>query len=617
MYNKFFGLSEAPFNITPDLKFLYLSQRHCEALSSMLYGIKDRKGFILLTGEIGSGKTTLCRALANDLRQENIHFALIMNPGLSEIEMLKAINDEFQIPSYYDTKKGLVDELNRFLITENKRGGNVALIIDEAQNLTPALLEEIRLLSNLETETEKLIQIVLMGQPELNDTLALSQLEQLNQRIAVRYHIIPLSQDEVLAYIRHRLTVAQAKIEIEFAAPALKMAYQSTRGIPRKINVLFDRVLLACYAEGSYTVDEKIMRQAIQEVSGPVPETEQKPALAAPRVREILRSVMARKIAMGVAVAAAAAALLAGAVAVGVRIANVRGDETQPGAIAPSGPHQSAAADDAAAAAVKSGKAATAGKSAKSAAAPDTKISSTSETLAAKAAPTPTPDLEQIRRRNPNWKYEKNAPLVRVNNPKAVRRAAQLSMLKVWGIGINLDDMPKISEDLIISGELSSEVVKLRQMPVGDEYDKIIRYDVPLILKIKDPAPDQSEYVVMLRAEGEAVTVGDPMWGIKVYKAQDLRKRLSGAEAVFVDVANLSDIKRGETSDRSLSLQQYLKDQKYLDDVTGVFDVKTTEAIKKLQKYYGLKETGNLDDMTLMILNSRLMKKGPRLAGGD
>ena len=161
MYNKFFGLTEAPFNITPDSRFLFLSRRHREALGALVYGIRERKGFILLTGEIGSGKTTVCRALVQELRADNSRLAVILNPGLNELELLKAINDEFGIPSYYDTKKGLIDALNQFLIQQHESGTNVVLIIDESQNLEPALLEQIRMLSNLETEDTKLIQIVL------------------------------------------------------------------------------------------------------------------------------------------------------------------------------------------------------------------------------------------------------------------------------------------------------------------------------------------------------------------------------------------------------------------------------------------------------------------------
>lgn len=607
MYNKFFGLAEAPFNITPDSKFLFLSQRHREALSALLYGIKERKGFILLTGDIGSGKTTLCRALVHELRQEDIKLALILNPGLSEVELLKAVNDEFRIPSFYDTKKGLIDELNRFLIAENQRGSNVVLVIDEAQNLQPGLLEEIRMLSNLETEKDKLIQIVLIGQPELNDTLRLSQLEQLEQRVSVRFHITPLTEEEMLAYIKHRLFVARAKIEIEFTEPALKQLYNATRGVPRKINVLCDRALLACYVDGSYTVDERIVQKAIQEVAGDHVTRAKKKARKVALVEYLSQRILTRTVAIWAAAAMAVFVLVSGAIAVGIRIANVHAQE-DPG-LALAGKLAEAKPVDPPKTEANLRK----GKSRK----PTAEVTAAGETSAPKAAPTPTPDWKQIRRKKPNWQYDPDAPLVRVNNPKVVFRAAQLSMLKMWGIAVDLAEMAKLSEDLVVNGELSGDAVRIRQVPISGEYHEAIRLNVPLIVKIKNPTDDQSEYVVLLKAEGEAVTVGDPIWGIKTFKTHEFMKRWNGASAVFVDTNSLTKLQRGDRNEHVRTLQQYLHDQKYLDEVTGVYDVKTTEAIKKLQSYYKLKESGQLDDLTLMILNSRMMRNGPRLNSAD
>lgn len=606
MYNKFFGLAEAPFNITPDSRFLFLSQRHREALSALLYGIRERKGFIMLTGEIGSGKTTVCRALVHELQQDNVKLALVLNPGLSELELLKTINDEFQIPSFYETKKGLVDALNRFLIAENQRGNNVVLIIDEAQNLQPALLEQIRMLSNLETENDKLIQIVLIGQPELNETLGLHELEQLNQRISVRFHITPLNESEVLSYIRHRLFVARAKVEIEFSEGALKLAFNATRGIPRKINVLCDRALLACYVEGTYTVDERIMHKAIQEVSGDKPISPREKKQREPVLGGLRGRFFTRKVAVAAAVGASTFILVAAAVAVGVKIANAnalegsafraaadsqnnRNENRNGKQITPSGRSRNTANDQ----------------------------KTTRPQNVARAAPTPAPDWEQIRRNNPNWKYERNSPLVRVNNPKAVLRAAQLSMLKMWGIAVDLTEMAKLGEDLVLNGELKSEALRIRQMPISGDYYEAVRLNVPLIVRIKEPAAGQSEYLLLLRAEGEAVTVGDPVWGVKTYKAKEIIKKWDGASVVFVDVNQLAGLQRGEKGDRVRALQQFLKENSYLDEVSGVYDVKTTEAIRKLQSYYRLKETGQLDDVTLLILNSRMMRNGPRLGAGE
>ncbi len=619
MYKKFFGLAEEPFNLTPDSRFLFLSERHREALAALTYGVSERKGFILLTGEIGSGKTTVCRAFVNELsRRNDVHLALILNPGLSEIELLKAINDEFQIPSFYSTKKGLIDELNRFLLEQNQKRHNVVLIIDEAQNLQPDVLEQIRMLSNLETENEKLLQIVLVGQPELRDTLSHSQLEQLNQRIAVKYHLTALTESEVLAYIQHRLFVARASVAIEFTPEALRLLFNASRGIPRRINVICDRALLACYAEATTTVDERIMQRAIDEVTrgGELPSdstTKGKSSFSLPRLDPEAAKKAGRKLVTWIGIGAGATLALAIAIAVGIKLANVRASEgldyqpritptPAPGQLKPEQPLE-----------LKRGN-------------PDSDLAevatatdvTTEPPSATKAAPTPTPDWDTLRRKNPHWKYEKNVPLVRVNNPKAALRAAQFSLLKMWGFHVDLTELAKLGDDQIINGVLQSDSVKLRELRLPGSFYDVIKYNIPLIVRMKDPAPDQSEYVVLLRVEGEAVTVGDPVWGVKTYKTKDFLKRFDSASAVFVDVNQLTSIQRGESSERVRQLQEYLVKRGYLANASGKYDVDTSEAIKKFQAYYKLRETGQIDDLTAMLLNSRMMDNGPHLAAtGD
>lgn len=624
MYRKFFGLAEEPFNLTPDSRFLFLSERHREALATLTYGVRERKGFILLTGEIGSGKTTVCRAFVNELtRGNNVRLALILNPGLSEIELLKAINDEFQIPSFYNTKKGLIDELNRFLLEQNQKGNNVVLVIDEAQTLDPALLEQIRMLSNLETENEKLLQIVLIGQPELRDTLSLSQLEQLNQRIAVRYHLTPLTESEVLAYIQHRLMVARAAVAIEFTAEALRLLYGASRGIPRRINVICDRALLGCYTNATYVVDEKIMQQAIEEVTrgGELPSDSGGKRISSPRLPRLdaqKAKEAGRKLLVWTGIGLGASLVLALAVALGVKLANVRasdGLDYRPRVTPAAGsseklPTPGAAFDL---------KLARNGEQAQHAVSVAQGDEPTTAALAAtKAAPTPTPDWEALRRKNPHWKYERNVPLVRVNNPRAALRAAQFSLLKMWGFPVDLGEVAKLGDDMVVNGVFQSSSVKIREVRLpGDLYD-VMKLNVPAIVRLKDPSVNQSEYVVLLKAEGEAVTVGDPVWGVKTFKTKDFMKRFDGATAVYVDVHQLTSIQRGETSERVRALQQYLVDRGYLAAVSGKFDVDTTEAIKKFQAYYKLRETGQIDDLTAMLLNSRMMDNGPRLvATGD
>jgi general secretion pathway protein A len=268
MYLDYFGFQREPFNITPDTSFLFLSRRHKEALAALRYGIDQRKGFIALTGEIGCGKTTICRVLLNTIDRQKTRIALILNPQLSDLELLQSINAEFGLPDQSTSKRELMEALNRFLLEEYAKGHNAALLIDESQRLSAQALEQVRLISNLETETAKLIQIALIGQPELEDMLNLPELEQLNQRITVRCHIDPLNQEEIEEYIKHRLEVAQAKSAPLFHKRALRKIFEQTRGVPRRVNVLCDRILLVTFVSEAAEVSEEIVIQAIKEVRG-------------------------------------------------------------------------------------------------------------------------------------------------------------------------------------------------------------------------------------------------------------------------------------------------------------------------------------------------------------
>ena len=265
MYRSFFGLTEKPFNVTPDPRFLFLSKSHEEALGHLIYGIKERKGFIEITGEVGTGKTILCRSLLDEL-DKDVKTALILNQSLSEIELLKMINEDFGIKDKGNTKKELIDELNRFLLDQLSEGKNAVLIIDEAQNLEPKIMEQIRLLSNLETASEKLIQIILVGQPELRDNLALPNLRQVNQRISVRYHIKALEMEEIDRYIYHRLAVAGSKGDIKVTSSAIERIYEYSQGIPRKLNILCDQALLAAYVAETNEIEHSIINKSIEEI---------------------------------------------------------------------------------------------------------------------------------------------------------------------------------------------------------------------------------------------------------------------------------------------------------------------------------------------------------------
>lgn len=266
MYQKFFNFIIPPFSLVPDPHFMYMSEQHKEGLAHLLYGIKYGGGFSALTGEIGTGKTTLCHCLLDQL-PDNIEIALVFNPKLTTLELLASIADELQITynKNHLSLKNLIDSLNTHLLTSHANGKKTVLIIDEAQNLSLDVLEQIRLLTNLETTQTKLLQIILVGQPELKQLLEKTELRQLNQRITARYHLTPLSYLESKEYIHHRLVAAGGATNI-FSPTAIKRIYKLSKGTPRLINILCDKALLGAYSTEEYTITEKIINQAAREI---------------------------------------------------------------------------------------------------------------------------------------------------------------------------------------------------------------------------------------------------------------------------------------------------------------------------------------------------------------
>ena len=264
MYQKFYGFKEFPFNMTPDSRFFFSSEKHTEALSTLVYAVTQRKGFVVITGEIGSGKTTICRTLLNKLDKKT-QTALITNPQMSSKDLLQTILEEYGISFTPGSKARLLSQLNHYLIKELGHDHNVVLIIDEAQNLSPSLLEEVRLLSNLETENEKLLQIIFLGQPQLKGKLALGRLEQLRQRIAVYYHLAPLSEQETRSYILHRLKVASESDRQYFTQEALERIYGFSRGTPRLVNQICDSAFLTGFINEKKIIDGEILKGVIGE----------------------------------------------------------------------------------------------------------------------------------------------------------------------------------------------------------------------------------------------------------------------------------------------------------------------------------------------------------------
>lgn len=267
MYLDFYKLKQSPFDLTPNPRFLFQSQKHREAYNHLLYGIRERKGFVQLTGEVGAGKTTICRAM---LRQLDINFtvAVILNPVLNPDELMRAIGTEYRLDVKNLDRHDTLAAINNFLLDQVQQCKDVVLIIDEAQNLTDELLEQVRLLSNLELDNRKLLQIILMGQPELRARLDSPRLRQLRQRISVRYHLAPLSRAEVIQYIKHRLQLSGANGVPHFTGPAYWRIFRYSRGIPRLVNSICDKALLAGFVEHSKNINFRLVGRAIRELEG-------------------------------------------------------------------------------------------------------------------------------------------------------------------------------------------------------------------------------------------------------------------------------------------------------------------------------------------------------------
>ena len=266
MYQQFFGLSEMPFNITPNPRFLFLSKTHEEALQNLRYGVQEKKGFIALTGEVGCGKTTLCRKLLEELAPERYDTALIVNPRMSETQLLKGILSELGEASKARSKVDLQNQINRTLLERIHDGKDIVLITDEAQNLSFEVMEQLRLLSNLETNDRKLLQIILIGQPELKEKLMEDRLRQLRQRILVFYDLQPLQVEDTQAYIQHRLNLAGANGKPQFTPRALRSIHRATSGTPRRINNLCDKALLAAFIRQSESIGWWDVRKARKDI---------------------------------------------------------------------------------------------------------------------------------------------------------------------------------------------------------------------------------------------------------------------------------------------------------------------------------------------------------------
>ncbi len=582
MYEAFYGLSEKPFNLTPDPRFLYLSSKHKEAFAHLLYGIRNRSGFVMVSGEIGTGKTTICRSLLKQLDPDT-EVAFIFNPKLSPIELLKTINADFGIESRADTIRGLIDELNAHLLDRAGKGKNCVLIIDEAQNLGTETLEQIRLLSNLETETEKLLQIVLIGQPELADKLALNELRQLNQRITARYHLRSLSGDETLHYIAFRLRVAGGQKKVRFTRSAVRRVFRASRGTPRVINAICDRALLIGYTKEARTITPRIVQQAAREIQGSVGRGR------APNLRLWPASGLA------VAALALVAALF------------VRGDISVPfrmpagGISAPGADARSASAADA--------PQADALESAAPAETPAVQPASESPRNIAEAAILPPSDsvLPDPKSGDPAIGALASVPggagpggMNIVETSPTVHRGVE-ELVRAWNRAVIQSAPTKITQQSV---ERFATANKLRLLVLDPSVEEMVALGLPALIRMKT-----GEWSAVLRVEdGEARLVG-PAGEASSVTLEDLRSQYAGEAYYFwkdpkPSVGLLRVSSRGEAVE---GLQRDLQQLGLLErDPNGIYDATTIDTVTKIQRTTGLPADGIAGPQTRMVLASWL-----------
>lgn len=562
MYEAFYGLKEKPFNLTPDPRFLYLSEKHREAFAHLLFGIKNRSGFVMVTGEIGTGKTTICRSLLSQLG-DDIEVAFIFNPFLSPEELLRKINEDFGIRSRAITVKGLIDELNAYLLDRNAKGKNCVLVIDEAQNLKPPVLEQVRLLSNLETETQKLLQIVLIGQPELGSQLELPELRQLNQRIVARYHLKPLDEKETLQYIAYRLRVAGGRRKVQFQRRAIRRVYRASKGTPRVINAVCDRALLIGYTRETHEITAPIVRQAVREIRGE-------------RMRPRREFSLGRYVPSPRLLAAAALIVLAGRFVVAPLVQTLR----RPGGL---------------------------GMATSEASAPNAHEAAPPVTPAANPAPTPDPvpadpPVEPPRTPAPPADSLGDA-LLRVD-PASTRQTAALDILRRWNMaplgGYPEDDSVRALGRFLEAHGLSHEAI----FPTIEGLETL---NLPAFIKLRAGGKTLWAGLVGFE-EGRALCAVEPGETLAVDREELRSYYLNQAVVPWRDPAPGAPVLRADMrGDAVRDLQAQLRRLgRWEGDPTGLYDEHTADAVARIQAETGLSTDGKAGKQVRMVLCSWL-----------
>ena len=561
MYTHYYGFREKPFALSPDPRFLFLSASHREVLGHLVYGIEQGEGFMAITGEVGTGKTTLCRTLLRRLGSES-EVAFIFNPALTPLELLKAINAEFDLSVFGDSRPELTDVLNTFLLEKSAEGRRVLLIVDEAQNLSEETLEQLRLLSNLETETSKLLQIVLLGQPELDQKLSQPELRQLRQRIGVWWRLGPLAAAETREYVRHRLRVAGALERPIFTETALRVVHRISGGIPRLVNLLCDRALLAGYADSCAQIGPQLVWRAAAEL------------------RPVSHTAARRRRAWA---AAAAAALLA--VGAGALLGRGLSRDSDVAAAPPLPPQRAEVAP---------------------AASPPFRLTvpeaGGARALAALAGP-------ELAARPPVPAEDVLDALLSLKNPEQHRAAALDAAFAAWRL-------PPSGAVALGEAELRERLRgrKFQLLPVPAEISSLAEAAAPALVALRDSRGEA--HPALLRHLGGGVAelegIGPTGGGVRIDLAEFEQHLFGEAFALWRNFAELPDVlEPGDQGFAVVWLQQALSELDYYrQEVHGHFDVATRDAVARFQRDRGLRADGGVGPRTQM----RLYEALPRYA---
>ncbi len=599
MYNRFFGFKERPFKLVPNPEYLYLSRIHEEVLAHLNYAVGYGEGFVEITGEVGTGKTTLCRMFLESL-DENTEAAYIFNPKLDALQLLKAINDEFGIPSDTESLKTLIDRLNAFLLEKKAQGKQVILLVDEAQNLSADVLEQLRLLSNMETTTSKLLQIILVGQPELGELLETEALRQLNQRITLSCHLIPLTASEMREYIRHRIHIASRKPGLAFTASAYRSIFNYSNGVPRLINIVCDRALLTAFAMGKHRITHAIVRRAIRELDGK-------------RKRSAKPKYIREKLIIGLLM------VLVFLVA-GLLVGQMMLNRTRRMADAPVVHHKIETAVSKSAADPAPGAA---GDTNAEAVAPMPEHESfTAAPVSAAAEPPAQSPVETITSVDP-------APSTPVRNlEETIASAAALNsrigalaaVLRQWNRQLLQDVWPMEGVDSDTFFRLSARHSGMEVLRTKGNLTLIKKLNLPAILEFPPPDGSDVRFMALVGFEGDEIRLSDGDDTFSVAPAL-LTELWNGVAHIFwKDYFNYTGvIPISSPGEVILSLKVHLKAKGFpIQEMTAAYDTTTRLAVETIQARNGLYVDGMVGPMTKIVLyNEDPSLNSPRLAGGS